>query len=199
MSRARQLLVVTVLCLLLTTGEGAAKAAPLPYQEGVHSTVELLRSLERGVAHLPEYQVRIQALTQSFGDVFGSLVRTMRNDAFRASVLSVFVDNPRWSNQLQVKTLQATQIESTEALLRGVVTNVPPSIKKSSAVVVRAFDFNVGERRPLRLLVASSSEAFEVKVTGLSCNTRYSYRALLAYKDGLTKGYNQYFSTAPCE
>jgi hypothetical protein len=200
MFRARQLLVVTVLCLLLTTGEGAAKAAPLPYQDGMVSAVELFRAAQQGVLHMPEYQSRIESAVRTVGGALSAFIQTVNNDAFRATVLSVFVDNPRWSNKLQVNTLRATNITESEALLRGVVTNVPVAvINDTTSVLVRAFDFDSGARRPLRLLVASSSSAFEVQVTGLSCNTRYSYRALLAYKDGLTKGYNQYFTTAPCQ
>ncbi len=200
MFRARHFLVVTALCVLLTTGEGAAKAAPLPYQGDAMRLVELFHAAEQGVVHMPEYRVQMQAAAQAVGGTIRSLVQIVSDDSFRATVLSVFVDNPRWSNQLQVNTLRPVHITDSEAVLRGVVTNIPASIKKdTSARVVRAFDFDSGERRPLRLLVASSSEAFEVKVTGLSCNTRYSYRALLAYKDGLTKGYNQSFSTGPCQ
>jgi hypothetical protein len=142
----------------------------------------------------------MQAAVQTIGSTLRSLVQIMSDDSFRATVLSVFVDNPRWSNQLQVNTLRPMQITDSTVLLRGVITNIPTAIKKdTSTLIVRAFDFDSGERRPLRLLVASSSEAFELKVTGLSCNTRYSYRALLAYKDGLTKGYNQSFVTGPCQ
>ena len=200
MFRTRQFLVVTALCILLTTGEGVAKAAPLPYQDNPVRLVELFHAAQQGVIQLPEYRAHVQAAVQTIGSTLRSLVQIMSDDSFRATVLSVFVDNPRWSNQLQVNTLRPMQITDSTVLLRGVVTNIPVAIKKDTSVpIVRAFDFDSGERRPLRLLVASSSEAFELKVTGLTCNTRYSYRALLAYKDGLTKGYNQSFVTGSCQ
>lgn len=200
MIHARHFLVVTALCILLTTGEGAAKAAPLPYQDNVASVVELFRAAQQGVLQMPEYRSRIESAMRTVGGALTTLVQAVSDDTFRATVLSVFVDNPNWSNKLQVSTLKPIKITGSEALLRGVITNIPAAIARdTTSVVVRAFDFDSGARRPLRLLVASSSEAFEVYVTGLSCNTRYSYRALLAYKDGLTKGYNQSFTTAPCQ
>lgn len=196
----RHVVVVTVLCLLLTSGKGAAKAAPLPYLDTTApDIIKVFDAAQRGLSSFPEYRHFASSLAHDVVATFGTIFRTVSDDTFRATVLSVFIDNPRWSNQLQVNTLRPDGVTDSAAVLKGVVINIPKSLVKDKALIVRAFDFDSGERRPLRLLVASSSDAFEVKVTGLTCNTRYSYRAVLAYKDGLTRGYNQSFVTGECK